>query len=367
MPLIQADDIADLVKGTLVDLGRLKWTNIATSFQKYVFGSNMLRKEKVGFESGRDIQWNLQVAQSNAARMVTLGEPDVVTIKDTMQTAVIPWRHLTTSWAVIRQTLKMNREPAKIYDLLKEYRSASMISLAELIETQGWNSPTSSTDVVNMLGVPHWLVPNATQGFNGLNPFGFSAGCGGLSSATYANWANYTDSYGQVTKQDFVRKWRRATVFTEFESPMNVDIPTYNTGNKHGFYSTYYVVGLAEEILEQQNDNLGHDIASMDGKVMFRRTPLTWVPKLETLSGTGSAASTGTFVNATYTSSGGYPLNPLFGINWGVMRPIFLKGEYMLEHGPIPVPFQHTALQTFVDISMNVECRDRRLQFVMTQ
>ncbi len=367
MPLIQADDIADLVKGTLVDLGRLKWTNIATSFQKYIFGSNMLRKEKVGFESGRDIQWNLQVAQSNAARMVVPGQPDTVNIVDTMQTAVVPWRHSTTSWAYVRQFMRMNREPARIYDLLKEYRSASMISLAELIETQGWNTPSTSTDPLNVLGIPHWLVPNATQGFNGTNPYGFSSGCGGLSSSTYPNWANYTDQYGTVSKADFVRKLRRAMVFTDFEAPVGVDIPTYNTGNKHGLYCTYYVRGLLEEILEQQNDNLGHSVASMDGKTMFMQTPVTWVPRLETLSGTGAAASTGTFVNATYTSSGGYPLNPMFGINWGVLRPIFLKGEYLLEHGPLPIPFQHNAQQVFVDLSWQVECRDRRLQFVMTQ
>ncbi len=365
MALTQADDIADLVKGTLVDLGRLKWTLIATNYQKYVFGSHMLHKEKVGFESGRDIQFNLQVAQSLAARMVALGQQDVVNIVDTMQTAVIPWRHSTTSWAVVRQTLKMNREPAKIFDLLKEYRAASMVSMADLLETQGWNTPNSSSDNLNVLGLPHWLVPNTTQGFNGLNPFGFSAGCGGLSSVTYPNWANYTDSYGNVTKQDFVRRWRRASDFCEFEAPVGVDHSSYETGGGYGYYCTYYVKGLAEEILEQQNDNLGHDIASMDGKVMFRRTPLTWVPRLETLSGTGGM-STG-FSNSTYTSQGGYPLNPLFGICWKVMRPIFLKGEYMLEHGPVPVPFQHTALQTFLDLTWNVICHDRRLNFVLTQ
>jgi hypothetical protein len=293
--------------------------------------------------------------------MVALGQPDVINIVDTMQTASIPWRHATTSWAVIRQTLKMNREPAKIYDLLKEYRTASMISLAELLETQGWNAPTGSSDALNLFGIPYWLVPNTTQGFNGGNPYGFSAGAGGLSSSTFANWSNYTDSYNAVTKADFVRAWRRAYVFCDFEAPSGVDVPSYDTGRKMGFYSTYYVVGLAEEILEQQNDNLGHDVASKDGQVMFRQVKLTWVPRLETLS------SSTAFNNTTYAASGGYPKNPLFGIQWGVMRPIFLKGEYLVEHGPVPSPYNHTVLQTFLDLSVNFECRDRRLNFVLTQ
>jgi hypothetical protein len=365
MPLYQADDIADVVKGTLNELGELKWTDIVSNLQEHVFLSRLLKKEKVGFKAGKDIQWNLQVAQNNSARMVALGQADVVNVVDTMQQASIPWRHMTASWAVIRQTLKMNREPRTIFNLLKEYRSSAMISIAELMETQGWNAPAGSTpDTLNTYGIPYWIVPNATQGFNGGNPWNFSGGSGGLSSTTYPNWSNYTDSYVGVTKTDFVRKWRRAAVFTNFMSPVNADIPTYNTGNKYGYYTTYYVLGLCEEILDQQNDNLGKDVASQDGQLVFRRTPVCWVPKLETLSGTGMS---GTFSNATYASTGGYPVNPLFGINWGVFRPVFLESEYMVEQGPYMVPFQHTTLQTFVDLTWNVECRDRRRNFVLTQ
>ena len=39
----------------------------------------------------------------------------------------------------------------------------------------------------------------------------------------------------------------------------------------------------------------------------FKRIPITPVPKLDIVGGTGAAGKTGTFVNDTYTSSGGMP------------------------------------------------------------
>lgn len=362
---LQADNIADLITITLRDLGELKWTDIVSALQEHVILSRILKKEKVGFHAGYGIQFNVQVNPSGSARMTGLYGSDQVNVQDLMTTGNLPWRHATTNWAVDERELAMNREPRKIVDRIKELRAGAMISLAELMETQGWTAPTSSTDSTNAFGIPYWLVPNATQGFNGGNPFGFSAGAAGISSTTYPNWANYTDQYIDLTKPDLIRRWRRAAMFTNFMSPVNADIPTYNTGNKYGYYSTYLVVSRAEEAAEQQNDDLGNDIASKDGQAVFRRNPITWVPKLEGLSGQGMS---GTFVNATYTSSGGYPVNPIYGINWGVFRPVFLEGFYMKELGPFRLQgIQHNVLAHHLDISFNYECRDRRRQFVLTQ
>jgi hypothetical protein len=362
---LQADNDLDLITITLRELGELKWTDIVSPLQEHVFLSRILKKEKVGFHAGTSIQFNVQVNPSGAARMTGMMATDVVNIADLMTTAVLPWRHANTNWGVDLREIAMNREPRKIVDIVKERRAGAMISLAELLETQGWTAPTSSTDSTNMFGIPYWIVPNATQGFNGGNPFGFSAGAGGLSSTTYPNWANYTDQYVDPTKLDLIRRWRRAAYFTNFMSPVNTDIPTYNTGNKYGYYTTYFIIQRVEEACEQQNDNLGNDIASKDGQAVFRRNPIVWVPKLDALSGTGMS---GTFSNSTYTSAGGYAVNPVLGINWGVFRPVFLEGWYMREDGPYPLKgIQHTVAATQIDLTINLECRDRRRQFCLTQ
>jgi hypothetical protein len=309
----------------------------------------------VGFQAGYGLQWNVMVNQSFAAKMVGLFQVDQVNVGDVMAQATLPWRHATTNYAIERREIAMNREPRRIVDLLKVRRADAMISLAEILETQLWSAPPSSTDSLNAMGIPYWIVPSTTQGFNGTNPSGFTAGAGNISSTTYPNWANYTDQYVDATKTDLMRRWRRAAVFCNFMSPVNADVPTYNTGNKYGYYTSYYVIGRLEELLEQQNDNLGKDIASMDGQCVFRRNPVVWAPKIEQLNGT-----------VPYAGSG-FPTNPIYGVNWGVFRPIFLEGEYMKEQGPMMAPTQHTSMQVFVDLTFNLECRDRRRLFVLTQ
>ena len=365
MPTLQADNDLDLFTVTLRDLGEYKWTDDVSALQEHIFLSRILKKEKVGFHAGTGLQFNVQINPSGAARMVGLGAPDIVNIVDLMTTGNIPWRRLTTNYGVIGQEIAMNREPRKIVDLVKERRAGCFISAAELLETQCWSLPGGTNDSTNLFGLPYWIVPSTTQGFNGTNPFGYSAGAANISSSQFPNWANYTDKYVDFTKLDLIRAWRRAAYFTNFMSPVNADVPTYNTGNKYGYFTTYLVLQRCEEAAEKQNDNLGNDIASKDGQAVFRRNPIVWVPKLESLSGLGMA---GTFSNSTYASSGGQAVNMVYGINFGVLQPVFLEGWYMRETGPFPLNgIQHTVYAVHVDCDLNIICRDRRRQFILTQ
>ena len=75
---------------------------------------------------------------------------------------------------------------------------------------------------------------------------------------------------------------------------------------------------------------------------MFRQTPVTWVPFLETATA-----------------------NPVYGINWGVLKPAFLAGEYMREEGPTPASTQHSVFVTHVDTTLNLMCTNRRMNFVL--
>ena len=78
MATLQADDVLDMVKGTLRDLGALKWTDIVSVLQEHIFLNRILKKEKVGFQSGRSIQFNVMVNPANSARMVGLYEVDKI-------------------------------------------------------------------------------------------------------------------------------------------------------------------------------------------------------------------------------------------------------------------------------------------------
>ena len=339
MATLQADSIADLIKVTQRDLGKMKWTDAASTLQNYVAFKNLMREKKVEFDSGYGIQWQVQVALGGLARSVGLYQADNINVPDVMQQATIPWRHWNTAYAIERREIAMNRDPARIVELVKIRRMTAMLDFAELYETDFWSKPVDSTDLLKAFGVPYWIVKNTSTGFNGGNPSGFSSGAGAISSSTYTGWANYTFQYTLVTKDDLIRKMRKAATFTNFMSP--VDIPSYNTGNDYGFYTNYNVLGKLEEALEGQNQNLGNDVASKDGVTMFRQNPVTWVPKLE-----------------TDTS------DPIYGINWGVFAPVFLKGEYLREQGPDVSGNAHTVFQTNVDTSGNFKCSDRRRLFV---
>lgn len=334
---LQADQIADLVTTTQRDLGRLKWTDIYTPLQEYVALPSLLQKEKVSFSSGYGIQFNVMVGNSGAAKNTGLYAEDSTNVSDVMKVANLPWRHQVTSYAFEKREISMNGDPARIVELIKTRRVDAMLSLAELMENNFWGKPVDSADEETPYGVDYWIVPHATEGFNGGAASGFTE-VAGLNPDTYTNWRNWTAQYAAVTKTDLIRKWRKAATKTRFMSP--VAQPQYNTGDRFGFYVNYDTLAALEEILEDQNDSLGNDIASKDGQVLFRGNKVRWVPKLD--------------ADAT---------DPVIGINWGVFKPVFLKGEYMRESAPKEAANSHNTMEVFVDNTMNFECRDRRRTF----
>lgn len=338
MPL-QADNIADLVTATLKDLGEMKITEIATDLQEHVAMRNLLKKNRVVLDSGYGIQWQIMVDQSNAASFVGLYGQDNVNVGDVLKQATVPWRHCTTNYAFDAREIDMNRSGRRIVDLLKIRRIDAMISLSEKLEERFWALPAVS-DTTNPYGVPYYIVKNNGTGFNGGHPSGYSD-VAGLSATTYPRWTNFTGQYTVISKDDLIRLLRQAATKTRFAPPVD-GIPTYNTGDQMGHYSTYAVVAGCEELLEGQNDNLGSDIASQDGRVLFRRVPLTWVPKLD-------ADTT----------------NPWYGINWGVFKSYILRGWWLAETKVDMVPGQHTVTAVHVDSTINWVCKDRRRNFVV--
>tara|TARA_Y100000593_G_scaffold91963_1_gene182184 strand:- start:37 stop:1089 length:1053 start_codon:yes stop_codon:yes gene_type:complete len=344
MAYLQADDIADLITTTQKDLGRMKWTDISYTLQEHIALPQILQKEKVSFQSGQGIQWNVMTTTSGAAKDTSLYSVDSVNVGDVMATASIPWRHMTTNYAIERREIAMNRTPAQIVDLVRIRRHDALVDLAKHLESRLWQKPSSSSDNLQMFGLKYWINWDSSGGtaggFSGGDPDGYSAGAGGLASSTYDQWQNWCATYSNVTSEDLVRAWRKAATFTNFRPP--VQGAEYNTGNQYGYYTNYTVIGKLEEVLEAQNENLGNDIAPKDGRLLFRQTPVTWVPELEGATG-----------------------DPIYGINWGVMKPAFLAGEYMREEGPSKASNQHTVFQTHIDMTLNLMCTNRRANFVL--
>ena len=338
----QADDYADLVTTTLRALEKTTWADIVVDNQSDIALPRILKKKAVQFGSGFGYQFNVRLFSNNAARNVKLAETDNPTTADTQKTGNIPWRHTETHWSLEERVIAMNRSPARLVNLLQTSRVDAMTDLAELMESNFWSKPTSSSDSLAPYGVPYWINTTSystTGGFNGGRPTGFTD-VGGLDPNTYSRWKNWNAQYVNISKSDLIRKWREAATKTEFKPP--VDGPFSNMKSNWGYYTDYTVLGTLEEVLESQNDNLGNDVASKDGATIFRRIPVEWVPYFDNNSGTGDTT------------------NPIYGINWAVFKPCFLQGEYMKETKVQPHPYQHRTMVQYTDCTMNFCCVDRR-------
>lgn len=347
MANLQAQQLADLITTTLNELGEMKFTDLMSDYQNTIVLKRTMKKNKMTFDAGPAVQFNVITDHNNSARFVGLGEEDRSSINNVMTTGVVPWRHVTWNWSVERREIAMNRTPRKIVDLAKTRRLAAFGSAIILMEQSAWRVP-AVTDTLSPFGIPYWIVKSATDattdtvrnGFNGTLPSGYTD-VGGISPTTYPRWANYADIYTNISKDDLIRKWRRAAFYTDF-APLVDGMPVYNTGDDYGYYSNYPVVGRLEEILEAQNDNLGNDVASKDGQVVFRRVPVSAVIELD-------KDTTG----------------PVYGINWGEFKTMGLRGEWMNETQIPIVSGQHTMSTTHTDCTFNWHCRNRRRNFVL--
>jgi hypothetical protein len=336
---LTAENIADLVSTTLRDLGKGKWSDLTSDIQKFYAMPQMLKEKKVGFDSGYGIQWNVMLGTSGAARNVGLYQTDNVNVADRMTTANVPWRHTTTDFAIERREVLMNKEASRIVELVKVRRADAMVDLAKRMEIDFWSKPDSSSDVTTPYGLKYWIVNNATEGFNGGNPTGFAT-CAGIDASTVTQWRNWSSQYTNVTRDDLVSRVRKAMTYCDFRPP--VETSSYAPGKvEWALYTNYDVLGTLETLLEDQNENLGNDLASKDGQVMFRRCPVYFVPQLDSDTA-----------------------DPIYGIDWSVFKPVFLKGDYMYEHTE-KAPSQSNVTVTHIDTTYNYECRDRRRLFVV--
>jgi hypothetical protein len=348
MAELSIDDLVDLTTVTLSTLDKGKWQDIATDLQEYVALKKLLKKNKISFDSGKAIDVNVMVDYEDSAQNVGLFHVDDVNVSDGMKRGSIPWRSTTANYAWDVQEVAVNRNPARIIDLLKTRRAGSMISLAAKMESNFWGKPATSSDNVMPFGIQYWIVPNSAEGFNGGAAAGFTSGPAGLSPTTYTRWKNWTAQYTNVTQEDFIQKIRQAMVKTNFMSPVD-DMIGGPTGDNYGYYTNYDVIYQLENVAAAQNDNLGNDVASKDGRVLFYRRPVTYVP----------------YLDSNNLEAG--EQDPFYGINWSVFQPVFLQGFYMKEGKPRPSPKQHNVVEVHWDLTYNFRCVNRRRCFIVNK
>jgi hypothetical protein len=339
-PLLNVAALGDLQQMTLPELNRLRITEIATDLQKFLVMGDLLQKgNTITVDSGKSFQWDVMVNDSGAAANVGLGYQDKTSIVDTTVQATADWRHSKTDWGIIGQEEQMNASPAKIVDLRLIREKAAMISLVQLMEANFFGPPPSLSDTVTPWGLRTWIVKNATEGFNGAAPSGYTTI--GLAPSTFPRWKNWTAQYATVDDTDFVRKLNKAVEFVNWTPPVD-GLPTLKTGTGYRYFSNYGLIGPMQELLKASNDNIGMDVTKYAGSVVINRVPLVRVPALETDT-----------------------TNPLYGVSMGSMKLYRLKNWWMRRTSVPIMPGHHTVAAEYVDCTYQYVFTNRRDSFVL--
>ena len=321
-----------------------KWTDLASEYQEYPGFNHLMNRSNMKYGSGTEIQFNIVYDRNKTAKHTALYEVDSPSQDDYIKQGTVPWIFSQADYSFDIREPKINSGTAEqLIDLVKERKETCRLDLATLVENAFWSKPANSSDARTPFGIFYWIVKAsgktalADTGFNGGNPTGFSDGAAGINSDIYTRWKNWAGNYVTVSKADLIKKMRKAAEETFFVSPMSV--PSYepkSVENRFQVYTNLSVKQDMEDVGEAQNENLGRDIASMDGVMMFRRNPIKWVPLLD-----------------SDTS------NPVMFLNWDVLTARCLKGEFMRESTQTSAT-QHNVINAFTDLSWNIVCTNRR-------
>lgn len=336
------DQLDDFVELTQKNFKRQKWVDLSLDYQEYIFPTVFLKGKSDPEQGGSHLNWKVQVTNTGTFRDSELFDADQTAVVDLMKAVEIPWSKQTVnfSYDIDEEVFQTDRET-----IIKEIqvREHSMYNdYFEGMEERLWGMPVGTDDSPRPpSGIPYWIVKNATEGFNGGNPSGHTAGAGGLSSTTYPNWSNWTFSATSVDRDDFIAKALKACEFTKFMAPKAYNELAAGEG-KWGFFTTYRLLALLEKYLQSSNDNLGVDLAKYAGAVTLKGNPIKWVPYLQ--------------ANDTQ--------DPFYGINWSTLKYFFRKGRSMVRHPPQLRDNQHTVRVVHMDNWGNFCCYNRRKNFV---
>ena len=339
---IQATDITDLVNSTLSKYGRNFLTDAMSELQRYVAAERLINKKRIVFDGGTDYKFNVITEADGNARAIGFFEVNDLDQVDGTVQGTVPWRFIETGAHYDVKQLSVNSGPERIFNFIKSKELQMWQGFWALVEEYFWDGPASSSDAKIPFGLlKYWFDYNATSGFNGGNHTNFSGGPAGIDCSTYARWKHFTAQYSAVTDTDLVRTMREAYVKTDFRGIPNKPVKDYDdgVGHNYGIYVTYSTLQGLEELVDSKNDNVKNELAKYDGAVVFRRTPVEYVPYLEENHSTS---------------------DPVIMLDWNDFKIAALSGEWMRQTPYMPSGTQHDVRQRFVNCSMNFVMRNRR-------
>ena len=339
---LQFADIDDAVITTQQNFVKKgAFTDLQTDLTKHVLVRELWKgRNKNAFVGGDPWEFEAQVDHNYSAKAVGLYETDTSAFTDTLVKFEVNVKHINANYIYDQREKAFQKGGKKVVDYIYTKYVAMMVSVFEYLETVLWGVPDSG-DTKTPYGVGYWVTKSGSAGFNGTDHANFSSGKAGVSSSDQARWANYTDRYVAISKEDLIRKMRKSARAIDFVSPVMHATPTWGK-ERNGIYVNDDTIGSMEEELEKQNMNLGNDIASKDGRVTFKSTPVTYAPKLNS-----------------------YSDDPVFMLDWSTMTLGTLAGWENQLSKPYRVADKSKVRRVDLDASLNMICTNLRRQSVI--
>ncbi len=361
---ISNSDLIDLQRTTLENLPNLDF-EVALNYQSYLVCDKWFKEDKIQVESGTSIKRNIILDDSGNAIHVRLYQKVPVNVADVQKHITAPWVQARTHYTIERREALRNRAPSRYVELLKSRRTDGMVSLANLIERDGWKSPENTTDDLNPRGLPYWInkiIPSGGVSYDAaIDIAGTFAGrkvifndgtstvtdVGGINPTAESKWRNYADVYTNLSTADLVNKMRRAFFATNFQAPMLVkDLEKGPKANYRIYTDLTTVVGL-EELAHAQNvgsELLGPDLAKFHGVTAFRRVPIEYAPLLDLdTDGVSNASS-----------------SPVYMVNHNNFYPFTQEGDWLRENEPMSDVESNNVFVTIIDNSYQFFNKNRR-------
>lgn len=339
---ISPENILDIAQRSRKSVTKREFVNLTTDRQKFFAMPWLLGREHTATEAGPGVEWKIMKDTEGTARATEYYEADDLKAKDVLANCLLTFRQVEASYVIDVRELTDAVSPEKILDAIMTKEHGMWMDLAEYLEAKFWSLvPASNTK--DIFGLPYYVVKNATSGFTGSNPSGYSA-VANVDSDVITRYRNWGGTYAALTEEDglaaMIEMWRK----TMFESPRRVpELAPGQSGSS--WYCNYVTWAALQREMRSRNDNHQTSLTWKDGQASVMDRIVEWVPYLD--------ASTD---------------NPIYKVDWSALDLVLKKGEVFRRTGPDKLSgMSHNEVASWVDLATVPRCWSRRALGVLYQ
>ena len=359
---LRDQDITDLLNTTMpayMDKGSFQ--DISAEISKFIVMPYLLTR-KGGMKemsNGMGVEQLLMTDFGGRSRWVGEFEEDVHTLIDHLKKMKVYFKLLNDSIIYTKTMVVENKGDARIANVFQPAVRALWLRVAHTMEENFFETPDPAATLTPW-GLKYWIVKNATAGFNGGYPTGFTR-IAEVNLTEAPTFKNYTDAYVAATKADLVLKMKRATNKAKWVSPHPMPDFKGDTSDNQIILVNEDTSEAIETIGEGQNENLGRDIAPYAVQNGFK--------------GTGIRMNDDSFLTyrrkpiITTEMLNDDTSDPVYGLDMDTFHALTFAGENMVlgDFVNMAAGKQHRVWVANLDHKAQYICVNRRNNFVISK